>query len=335
MALEQSRELPEGLSEKQLELWEQPFTGYRIINILGEGASGTVLLAEDLRLGREVAIKTLVPDPARAEAAPEQFFNEARQTARLRHENIVRGVDTGRAGKYFFYAMEYIRGESLQQRLDGLQSGRIRELESLQHVRQIANGLQFIFEQGLAHRDVKPRNILIGNDGIVRLADFGVAKDLAFPSAATQALACAEYVSPEFAADEANIDIRADLYALGCCWYRMLLGRSPFAGDSAPVILRKHISDDPTAPHEADPRITPATSQLILWLLTKDREKRPRNPQLFLAKLMTHPLFKLAQERNLIESPDIEAEPAEEEEDLAGIYYTGPGAKKLLSGEAE
>ena len=312
--------------ERQEELWAQPFSGYKVVNILGEGPAGPVLLARDTRFEREVVIKTIVPDLEAHEDAAERFFNEARQVARLRHDNLVRGLDVGRAGKYLYFVMEYIRGETLEKRLAALQTGRIREIEALQHIRQTAAGLQFIFEQGLAHRNLKPANLMLGG-GTLKIADFGVARDLAFPDTQTQALHGAEYASPEIAADESNIDIRSDLYSLGCCWYRMILGRAPFTAESPAVLLRRHISDDPVAPHEADPRIVPATSQLIMWLLQKDREKRPRNPQLFLSKLVTHPLLKLAQEKNIIPDSVAAEEDGEGEEDLAGIIYTGPGAK--------
>ncbi len=313
--------------EQQEAFWDQPFTGYKILNILGVGASGTVLLVRDLRFERDAALKTVIPDLEVHPGAVERFFYEARQVARLRHDFLARGLDVGRAGKYFYFVMEYARGESLEKRLAALQSGKIREIESLQHVVQIAEGLQFIHEQGLVHRDIKPANIILSPAGTLKITDFGVAKDVAFPSPEAQALASPDYLSPELAACEANIDIRSDLYSLGCCWFRMLLGRVPFTADSPAVVLRKQISDDPAVPHEVDPRITPATGQLILWLLNKDREKRPRTPQQFLAKLMTHPLLKLAQEKNLI--VDQPAAEEEEEEDIEASFYSGPGAKAI------
>lgn len=312
-------------SEQQQEFWEQPFSGYHVMNVIGRGKSGSVLLARDQRFERDVAIKTLVPVGEDMEGAVERFFYDARQVARLRHPNLVRGYDVGRTAKYFYFVTEYIRGESLQGRLDGLQQGRIREIESLKYVMQVAEALQFIHEQGLMHRDVKPSNIILDNKGVVRLADFGMAKDLAFHSAHDAALANCEYASAEIAADDPIIDIRSDLYSLGCCWYRMIIGQAPFTGDSAAVVLRKHISDDPQPAHEIDGRITPATGQLIMWLLDKDRQRRPATPQKFISKLMTHPLIKLEQQTEILEeSEEHDDEPGEDEI----IIYTGPGAKQ-------
>ncbi len=317
--------------ERQEEFWEQPFQGYQVLNILGRGKSGSVLLARDTRFERDVVIKTMAPVGDDLEGAVERFFYDARQVARLKHENLVRGYDVGRTPKYFYFVTEYIRGESLQGRLEGLQQGKIRELESLKYVMQVADALQFIHEQGLMHRDVKPSNILIDNKGVVKLADFGMAKDLTFLSAEDAALANCEIASPEVASADPIIDIRSDLYSLGCCWFRMLLGRYPFTGESAAVVLRKHISDDPEMPHEVDSRITPATGQLIMWLLNKDRERRPRTPQQFVSKLMTHPLVKLEQQQHDLMEADEAEEKNEDDDDALDddefVIYTGPGSK--------
>lgn len=302
--------------EMQGELWEQPFPGYKVTHKIGQGGSGAVFLAKDIRLDRDIAIKTLIPDLEHNEDAVERFFNEARQVARMRHNNIVRGLDVGRSGKYFFFVMEYIRGESVADKLSRLHGGRLREIDTIKIVLDIADALQYIFENGLVHRDIKPGNIILANSGEIKLCDFGVAKEVAYESQESFVMGSPSYVSPEAAAGDPNIDIRADLYSLGCTWYHMLLSRPPFIGESAPVILRKHISDDPVNPTEVDLRITPATGQLLMWLLEKDRDRRPRNPQQFIAKMMTHPLLKLEQERELVAEYTTEEDNSGEDSDL-------------------
>lgn len=285
--------------EEQGVLWKQPITGYQIINCLKGNEEYGVFLAQDTRLDRSVIIKTLTADTENNEDAIERFFNEARQVARIKHKNIARGLDVGRSGNLFYFVMEHLRGESLQERLDRLQAGRLREIETLQIVEGVAAALDQVLKNGLVHRDIKPSNIFLQSSGGIKITDLGIAKDVAFPSEAMLYRSRPDYVSPEQASGEVNIDIRSDLYSLGCVWYRMLLGSVPFTSENPDVTLRKHISDDPTTASEVDPRITPATSQLINWLLTKDRDRRPKTPHQFLSKLITHPLVRLQQEQEL------------------------------------
>lgn len=291
------------------ETWETPISDYDDITFLGRGTSGLVLRARSLRFSRDCALKLLEPDLTANPGATERFFNEARQTARLRHPHIARGIDCGRAGKYFFYAMEYVRGESVRAKLDRLQSHKMKEVETLKLVRQAANALHHVYNQGLLPYDLKPNNLLIGASGDLKIADFGVAKDLAFPGFEAWTLANAAYVSPEQAQGE-NPDVRSTMYSLGCAWYEMLCGRPPFVENSPSATLLAQINGEPVPLAEIEPKVSLATGQLILWLLSKNREKRPRTPQQFLSKMMTHPLVKLEMEK-----AEMEAEAAVPAED--------------------
>ena len=286
-------------TEEQGVLWKQPLTGYKILACLKGTEECGVFHAHDLRLDRAVAIKTLTADLEHNEGASERFFNEARQVAGIKHKNIARGLDVGRSGDIFYFVMEYLKGESLESRLTRLQTGRLKEFETLQLVEEIATGLNHILQSGLVHRDLKPANIFLTAQDGVKITDLGIAKDIVYANENLLYRQNPEYISPEQAAGEVNIDIRSDLYALGCIWYRMLLGIPPFTAEDPQTILKKHISDDPASVCEVDPRITPATSQLINWLLTKDRERRPKTPYQFLNKLITHPLIKIRQEKEL------------------------------------
>ncbi len=286
-------------AEEQGVLWKQPLSGYEILNCLSGTEEYGLFLARDTRLERDVIIKTLTADLKHHEDAIERFFNEARQVARIKHRNIARGLDVGRSGELFYFVTEFLRGESLEEKLQRLQNGKLRELESLKIIENIISGLDHILQNGLIHHDLKPANIFLTADATVKITDLGIAKDIAYACENDRYLRHPYCISPEQAAGEVNIDIRSNLYAAGCIWYRMLLGQAPFIAEDPDTVLKKHITDDPQSVSEVDPRITPATSQLINWLLTKDRNNRPKSPRQFLSKLMTHPLIKLKQEQDL------------------------------------
>jgi serine/threonine-protein kinase len=268
---------------------EQPFAGYEVTARIGQGIHSAVFKGSDTRLDRKVTIKVLVPDLENNADAVECYFNEARNVARLRHPKLVRGLDVGRSGNYFYFVSEYFRAESLEAKLRRLERGRLLEDESLDIVRQVAEALQCAFENGLVHRSVKPSNILLGADKEVKLCDLGVAREVAFASPEAAIASAPDCASPEQAEAELNIDIRSDLYSLGCCWYRMLTGNAPFKSPSPEVLLSKHISEEPVPPREENIRISAFTNNLVMWLLEKDLGNRPRTPQDFLNKLLTHP----------------------------------------------
>lgn len=283
---------PQPTHAAQAALWDQPIPGYEILETLHAHGDTRMLLARDLRLERTVAIKVLRPDVTHHENAVEYFFNEARNVARLRHPNVVRALDVGRAGPYLFFVMTHVRGQSLAQRLASLERGRVQEKEVLGILLRGAKGLQAIFEAGLAHRNIKPGNLLLPSSGGVRIAETGVAREVAYPSFEAFVRANAAYASPEAAEGETVLDIRADLYALACCGYEALLGRPPFQADTVDGILEKHREEEPVNPREIDIRISAGTGQLLLWLLRKDRDTRPRTPQQVVSKMMEHPLIR-------------------------------------------
>ncbi len=286
-------------SEEQGVLWKQPLSGYEILDCISGKEEYGIFLARDTRLERDVIIKTMTADLKHHEDAIERFFNEARQVARIKHRNIARGLDVGRSGELFYFVMEFLRGESLETKLQRLQNGKLRELESLKIIENIISGLEHILQNGLIHHDLKPANIFLTTDATPKITDLGIAKDVAYATEKDRYLLAPYCISPEQAAGGLNIDIRSNLYAAGCIWYRMVLGAAPFNAEDPEIILKKHITDDPQSVCEVDPRITPATSQLINWLLAKDRNNRPKSPRHFLSKLMTHPLIKLKQEQEL------------------------------------
>ncbi len=268
----------------------EAFPGYDIREKIAEGGMGTIFLARDLRLDRDVAIKVLTPDLEHNEDAVAQFFSEARTVARLRHANIIRGLDVGRTGTSFYFVMEHVPGETVLQKIERLERGYLPERETVTIVRQVTQALQYIHENGLVHRDVKPGNLLLTQDGVAKLCDLGVAREVAYPTPEAVVKGSPAYASPEQIRGDADVDIRADLYGLGCTWFHMLIGRPPYAADTADEVMHQQLSAPLPDAHAVAGRVSRETSELIQWLMQKDREQRPPTPAVFLGRLDAHPL---------------------------------------------
>jgi len=269
----------------------QPFPGYFVLETLFERPGGGIYLADDERLDRSVVIHAFTPDTAAHPEATDRFFGEAAGVARLRHPGIVRALDVGRAGRQFFLVEESIRGESLQVKLDRLERGRVPEREMVALLGRAAEALQGLFENGLAHRALKPDKLLLQEGGKLKLRGVGFARELLFADAEAAVLSMAAYASPEQAGGACDADIRSDLYSLGCIGFRLLLGRPPFESPSPAEILALHRTEPPPQPRDLDPRVSSASASLLLALLAKDRDDRPRTPEEFLLRLRQHPLF--------------------------------------------
>jgi serine/threonine protein kinase/Flp pilus assembly protein TadD len=217
---------------------------YNIRRELGRGGMATVYLAEDLRHGRDVAVKVLHPELASALGA-DRFLREIRLAARLNHPRILPLFDSGEAGQFLYYVMPYIEGESLRDRLN-----RDRQLtldEALEIGRGVASALDYAHRHKIVHRDIKPENIML-NEGEAMVMDFGIAKALTAAGADTltqigMVVGTPAYVSPEQAAGELEIDGRSDQYSLGCVVYEMLSGERPFTGPTAQAVLQKRFSE--------------------------------------------------------------------------------------------
>jgi eukaryotic-like serine/threonine-protein kinase len=219
---------------------------YRIERELGEGGMATVYLADDLRHGRQVAVKVLRPELA-AVVGAERFLAEIRTTAALQHPHILPLHDSGEADGFLFYVMPFVKGESLRDRLD-----RERQLpvqEAVDIARKVADALEYAHEQGVIHRDIKPANILLSR-GDPLVADFGIALALSEAGGGRitetgLSLGTPHYMSPEQATGERSLDPRSDVYALGCVLYEMLVGEPPFPGPTAQAVLVRILTGEP------------------------------------------------------------------------------------------
>jgi serine/threonine-protein kinase len=216
---------------------------YAIERELGRGGMATVYLADDLRHGRKVAIKVLLPEVA-ASLGHERFIREIEIAARLQHPHVLPVYDSGDAGGILYYVMPYVDGESLAQFIE--RHGAIPHETAMRIVEEVASALDYAHRQGIVHRDIKPANILL-SDGHAVVADFGIARAItaAAGEQLTQvglAVGTPAYMSPEQALGEADLDGRTDVYALGCVAYEMLTGVAPYTGGTPQSIIAKVVT---------------------------------------------------------------------------------------------
>ncbi len=248
------------------------FDDYRITHVVGRGGMGTVYRAWDEVLERDVALKVISLDgDGRAD---ERFVREARLAAKLDHDNIVRVYRSGRADGYLYLAMELIEGQSLRSLLQASMGG-LPVPECLSIALQLMDAARVAHESSIIHRDIKPDNVLLKDEGVVKVLDFGVARlqDGAFLTRADEILGTVEYMAPEQILGE-DIGPAVDLYAVGVVLYEMLTGTQPVSGDSPATLVYHQLNEEPLAPSFHNPAIPTALDRLVLRLLEKLPEHR-------------------------------------------------------------
>ncbi|MBI1368203.1 MAG: protein kinase [Planctomycetes bacterium] len=250
--------------------------GYHILEKLGEGAMAKVYKAKQLSLDRTVAIKVL---PRRAHHDPafvERFYAEGRAAAKLNHPNIVQAIDVGQAGERHYFVMEYVEGRTVSEQMEKI--GRYDEAEGLRVIIQVAEALNHAHTKGFIHRDVKTKNIMLAKDGVAKLADMGLAREVSDREAAEaeagKAFGTPYYISPEQIRGDVDIDFRCDIYGLGATFYHMLTGRVPFSGKTPSEVMRKHLKEAPKPPDHINPELSAGVSEIIEVMMAKDRKKR-------------------------------------------------------------
>lgn len=243
--------------------------GYKLKAVLGRGGKGVVYEAEDLALARPAAVKVLAPQPGATEAADRRrFLLEARSAARLDHPNIVSVYGLGEEFGLIWIAMALVRGESADARLK--RQGPFEPAEATRIAKMIARGLSAAHLAGVIHRDVKPANVLIGENGEIKLADFGMAK-IADSSGLTEdgkVVGTCHYMSPEQCCDE-DLDFRTDIYSLGATYYHLLTGRPPYTGNSAVVIARQHCEAPRPDPRALNPELPAECAEVIIRAMAR------------------------------------------------------------------
>jgi hypothetical protein len=251
---------------------------YDVERALGHGGMGTVVLARDRALDRPVAIKVISPNLDVALRHRKRFLQEARIVAKLRHPNIVAVYAAGESGGLLYFVMEYVPGESLR---DLLNRDRCCDAERAEAIlRHLADALAYAHAQGVVHRDIKPENVLLDQEsGRAMLTDFGVAQALTADGGERLTgpgvvVGSPQYMSPEQAAGERQLDGRSDIYALGLVGYEMLAGEPAFAGTSVVSVLSKQLTEPPPPLAPLAPGASPAVVAAITRALEKDPEDR-------------------------------------------------------------
>src|SRR5881398_2296182 len=241
---------------------------YRVVRKLGSGGMADVYLAEDEELGRRVAIKILNDRHANDEQFVERFRREAKNAAGLSHPNIVSIFDRGQAENTYYIAMEYLDGRSLKELITARGPAPINV--AVDYARQILAALRVAHRQGVVHRDIKPHNVLVDDEGHVKVTDFGIAR--AGASQMTEEgsiIGTAQYLSPEQARGT-QVDQTSDLYSLGIVLYELLTGTVPFNGETPVEIAMKHLSAVPERPSAKRPEIPHDLDMVVLRALAKD-----------------------------------------------------------------
>jgi serine/threonine protein kinase len=259
---------------------------YRVKGELGRGGMGTVYLAEQPGLGREVAIKELIQSAATDPLALKRFLQEAQVMARTSHPNLVQVHDLELTGEANYIVLEFIRGKSLR---DWLNRGPIPPPQVFAVMHGVLQALDYAHKHAIVHRDMKPENVLLSDDGMVKVADFGIARltdDTGLGGTATKTgttVGTPQYMSPEQVASS-KVDGRSDLYSAGIMFYELVAGQAPFTANESDgpfTLMAKHVQAPPKPPSVHRPGLDPALEEAILKSISKRPEDRFQTGQEF------------------------------------------------------
>jgi eukaryotic-like serine/threonine-protein kinase len=258
---------------------------YRVESHLAHGGMATVYLGTDSRLDRAVALKIMHAELAKDGDFVQRFVSEARSIARLSHPNVVTVYDQGADGHTLYLAMEYVPGQTLRQLLH--ERGRLSPREALDIMEGVLAGLAAAHSAGIAHRDVKPENVLLGHGHTVKVADFGLARLLSAVSHTRTGMiiGTAAYLAPEQVAGGAT-DVRTDVYAAGVMLFELLTGTQPHTGETPLAVAYKHINEIVPPPSTVVPGLPPALDALVALTTSRNPDLRPPDAGQFLQAIM-------------------------------------------------
>ena len=254
--------------------------GFQLLKRVGSGGMGTVYRAKQLSVDRIVAVKILKPNLARDERFLSRFKEEAKAAAALNHPNIVQAIDAGEDGGYYYFAMEYVDGETLHRLM--LREGLMDEKLALKTALDVAHALGHAHLRHIVHRDIKPGNIMLSNEGLTKLCDLGLARLRAEEEDTGDrgpAIGTPYYISPEQAQGYVDVDTRSDIYSLGATLFRALAGRPAFDAPTRAEILEKHCHAPLPWPKDLNPGLSENTCYLIAKMMAKKPEERLPDPR--------------------------------------------------------
>jgi eukaryotic-like serine/threonine-protein kinase len=256
---------------------------YRVLSRIGSGGMADVYCAEDLQLGRNIALKVLHGRFAEDDEFVERFRREASAAAGLQHQNVVSVYDRGEWDGNYYIAMEFLRGLSLKELI--VQDGPLHPDRAIDLAVQILRAARFAHRRGIIHRDLKPHNVIVDEEDRAKVTDFGIARAGASDMTQTGSiLGTAQYLSPEQAQGH-PVTEASDLYSVGVVLYEMLTGRVPFDGESAVTIALKHVSEQPVPPSAYNHSVSPALEAVVMRALEKDPARRFHDADSFIAAL--------------------------------------------------
>ena len=258
---------------------KEPVPGYQIVAKLGTGGTSTVFLAQETKAGnRKVALKILHPSKAADPRALKRFQNEAALLVSLDHPHLVKGYAHGQHGPLVYLAMEYLEGETALDVVD--REGGFTEARAVEIALQTAEVLAYLQGRGFVHCDIKPGNIMLLKDGTSKLLDLGFAKPIGKPGAAAAETTSgtAQYMSPEQARGQADLDARADIYSLGATLYHMVMGQVPFAGGDSLEVMAKQVLEALNSTEIKNRKFSKHLHYFIERMMTKDKALRYQTP---------------------------------------------------------
>ncbi len=246
---------------------------YRLEAKLGSGGMSTVYLARDQTLDRSVAVKVMHREMSEQADQLERFRQEARAVAKLSHPNVVSVIDAGEDGGHPYIVFEYVEGETLKQRVS--RNGALDPQEAIAYAIEVGRGLSVAHARNLVHRDIKPQNILIVDEGRAQLTDFGISRQLEQDgmTATGRVLGTTDYVAPEQAMGRA-VDPRSDIYSLGVVLYEMLVGQVPFHAESQVGVAMKHVNEELPDVQRRRPDVSAAVALVVERATAKDPAER-------------------------------------------------------------
>jgi len=295
---------------------------YELGDLLGEGATARVFQATDRTDGRKVALKVLRRELAADKQKVETFVKEAKLLLDLDHPHVVKGLRVAREGETFYFAMEELPGKCLQDLLR--ESGRMDEEDALAVTAEIASALAALHDKGLVHRDVKPGNVIWSEERGAVLIDLGfaVATSGGAPAGSETTAGTVHYIAPEQARGSGELDVRADIYALGATLYHLTTGSLPFEGVTSEEVLAKQVLESLSGERIRALKLSPQLHYFLEKMMAKEREIRFQNPQQLQREIEAH-LAQLRHQRE-VEEKQQQARPG------AGRSRSGIGKRGSL-----